>query len=172
MASICSRKLPCSWNLTITRVIGLASFGIQHAGARCESLRQQGSENGSGQHQDEHRIEHCFVQHSLTGRIEGVMGDKRRGECGSDLRQGQSPNRRSGCGCVAEGASHNRRGDPLSEDERADESRDQGEAAEDALRKGDRIDEESGRNKEARNEQGLAKEIQFRPSPRVPGPQR
>ena len=38
---------------------------VEHA--RSEMLRQDRPENGGGQHQDEHRIEHCAIQHALTG---------------------------------------------------------------------------------------------------------
>src|SRR5262245_314067 len=48
---------------------------IKHTGR--ESFRQDRPESGSDQHQDENRIEHSFIQHSLTVRVDSVIGDTR-----------------------------------------------------------------------------------------------
>jgi hypothetical protein len=65
---------------------GRLFIAVEHPG--CEPFRQNRSENGSGEHQDEHRVEHSFIQQSLTIGIDGVIRDKGCGERGSDLRQG------------------------------------------------------------------------------------
>src|SRR5690348_1860667 len=49
---------------------------IEHA--RGETLRQDRPEDGGGQHQHEHRVEHRAVQHALTGPIDRLIGDKCR----------------------------------------------------------------------------------------------
>jgi hypothetical protein len=50
---------------------------IKHMGR--ESLRQDRPKSGSDLHQDENRIEHSFIQHSLTVRVDRVIGDTRCG---------------------------------------------------------------------------------------------
>ena len=90
----------------------LGRLGSEHAGR--ESFRQDPAENGSDQHQDEHRIEHSFIQHPLTVGVDRVIGDKCCGERGSDLRQRQRPCRQPRCGRVAKGAANDRRGNPFS----------------------------------------------------------
>ena len=62
---------------------GMLFLSIEHAG--CESFRQDRPENGSDQHQDEHYVEHFFIQHPLTVGVNRMIGDKCCGERGSDL---------------------------------------------------------------------------------------
>jgi hypothetical protein len=65
------------------------------------------------------------------------------------------------CRIVAEGAAHDRSGDPLSDDERDDYPGDHRELVDDALHERHGIDEEAGRDEEARYEQCLAEELQL-----------
>jgi hypothetical protein len=127
---VSARRLPVASNLAGDNTGGLF-LRSEHPG--CESFRQNGSENGSGEREDEHRVEQRFVQQSLASGIDGVIRDKGCGERGSDLGQGQRPYRQSCRRQIVKGATHDYGSNPFSQHERDDDSDDQWKADDDAM---------------------------------------
>jgi len=61
--------------------------------ARCEKIGENRPENRGEQHQRQHDVEHPIVDQPLVSRVEGIVGNERRGERRRHLRQRQRPDR-------------------------------------------------------------------------------
>src|SRR6202035_4556692 len=111
--------------------------------------------------------EHSIVEQLLTGRAERFMRDQCRGKRGGNLWQRERPNRELFILVVAKRATHHPGGYPLADEQGSDDAGNEQEVVENPVNKGDRVDQESGNDKEDRNEQRFTQKLKLDASRRV-----
>jgi len=95
------------------------------------------------------------------------MRDQCRGKRGGNLWQRQRPNRELFIAVVAKRATHAPGGYPLADEQSTDDADNEQKVVEDSVDKGDRVDQESGNDKEDRDEQRFSHKLQLDTGRRV-----
>ena len=95
------------------------------------------------------------------------MRDQCRGKRGGNLWQRERPDRELFIPAVAKRATHAPGGYPLADEQGTDDAGNEQEVVENPVNKGDRVDQESGNDKEDRNEQRFTHKLKLDTSWRV-----